>query len=428
MKRHSHVVLLSIFIAGFSINAAAQQMEIDFNDPEGLLGIPGVCSRTNSLCSGAPVEFANFYREKGMVFTDGVNPPDPALGPFRYGHYHLSYADPLVFLLADLNTGRIEPFKLFFSPLPVLLPLTHPENEKRVLRPHLPGAVVQMIYDPNNDGVPHPFNLISLEIYKGKINVGTKSPTTGISVYNNLTAPNKYKLLGANNLLRATLELPVQFGVEGEFTVDKIIFEPASFGARSSAGSLPVTLATHTAEAVATPSPPSEIVNDAPASLLLELVDLATPVLDFLHIQKADVEISGPPHDEFHVNGIMHLVSASNGIDVSGEPVIVTFGAFRQMIPAGQFSCNDEDDKRKCHFEGTIGGITSMDISSTATTKDRKAHFLITALDVNLSEVDLRKPVAFALQIKDDLGVTHIFPDKLAKGDNDADDRESSIP
>jgi hypothetical protein len=410
MKRHSWPFVLLLTICGFPVSVVAQQQEIDFADPAGLLGVPGDCKKA-AVCSGAPIEFANFYREKGMVFTDAVNPPDPALGPIRWGHYHLSYADPLIFLVQDPKTG-IAPFKLFLSPFPLLLPLAHPESEKRVLRPHEPGAVVQMIYDPNNDGVPHPFNLISLEIYKGRINVGTKSPTTGISVYNNLVGPNKYRLIGANNLLRATIELPVKFGVEAEFTVDKIIFEPASSGARGLASSLPLTLPTQVEEGVVTPSPPSQIVNDVSESLLFELTGLSTPAIAFLHVRTADVDLAGPAQDHFLVRGSMRLAPESNGIDVSSEAVEVTLGAFRELIPAGSFSCkpgNHNDSETMCHFKGSPGGIIFMGITTTS----GQIEFEVKATDLNLTGIDLSKPLPFSLQIKDDLGVTHISPEKL---------------
>jgi hypothetical protein len=55
----------------------------------GLPAIPGVYS-------GARFSFANFYKEKGMVFTDGVNPRDPALATGRQGHYHLNYQDKTI--------------------------------------------------------------------------------------------------------------------------------------------------------------------------------------------------------------------------------------------------------------------------------------------------------------------------------------------
>jgi hypothetical protein len=418
VKQHTYGLLLSMIIAAVPINAAAQRVEIDFNDPAGLLGIPGDCAKS-AVCSGAPLTFANFYREKGMVFSDSVHPPDPALGPHPWEHYHLLYADPTIVVQeGGFKYGRQTPGGFVL--------LDHPENEKRVIGPHLPGAVIQMIYDPNNDGVPDPFNLISLVVYKGKLNVGTKSAKAGISVYNNLTQGFEWTLIGANNLLRATLEFPVKFGAEGQFVVDKIVFEPASSGASGFAIPSPMALASPIAahqptEGQETSSNLNSIINAVADAQFLELVNLATPVFASLNIQRADAK--GPAQDQFRINGTMQLGPESDGVDVSTEPVVVSIGAFRQMIPAGLFGCRDESEKRICHFLGSLGGITSMVI----TTINQEVRFQVIADHLNLTGLESQKSVSFSLQIKDDLGVTHIPTEDLFSN-GDENQSKFSVP
>jgi hypothetical protein len=420
MYRYRLVVFLSVILMALPTTVAAQRVEIDFNDPAGLLGIPGDCAKA-IVCSGAPLTFANSYREKGMVFTDSVHPPDRALGPRPWEHYHLLYADAsIVVQEGGFKFGRQTPNGFVL--------LDHPENEKRVLSPHLPGAVIQMIYDPNNDGVPDPFNLISLVVYIGKLNVGTKSPKTGISVYNNLTQGFEWTLIGANNLVRATLEFPLNFGAEGQFVVDKIVFEPASSGASGfatpsqTALASPISAHSPSTEGQATSFNLSSVINAVADAQFLELVDLASPVLASLSIQRADAK--GPAQDQFRINGRMRLGPESDGVDVSTEPVVVSIGAFRQMIPAGLFNCRDEGEKKICHFLGPLGGITSMVI----TTFNREVRFQVIADRLNLTGLDSQKSVSFSLQIKDDLGVTHILSQNLFNNDDEEETESSSIP
>jgi hypothetical protein len=205
---HGYLALFLITaIGGFSAGeAAAQRIVIDFNDSAGLLAIPGGDS--------ALFTFANFYREDGMIFTAGINSPGSVLAGKSHGHYHLSYEDENItggFVQGKLTYGR--------QTSTGFVPVT-PENENRTLSPHLSDAVIQMIYDPNNDGVPDPFDLISLVVHTGTLNVGTKSTTGRICVYNDLTGGFEWGLTGdcATNLTLVTLEaLDI-------FNVDRIIF------------------------------------------------------------------------------------------------------------------------------------------------------------------------------------------------------------
>jgi Ca2+-binding RTX toxin-like protein len=95
-----------------------------------------------------------------------------------------------------------------------------------------------MTYDPNNDGRPDRFNLISLEVHSGKLNVGVKYADGQIAVYNNLTAGFRWFLIDANNLTRATFERPARF--TENFIVDNVAFE-ATTGAGLPAAALAPT-------------------------------------------------------------------------------------------------------------------------------------------------------------------------------------------
>lgn len=105
-----------------TISGSASAATISFNDPAGLLGV-----RNCALdpCLGAPLTFANFYKESGMIVTVGVNPPDPRLGGNRYGHYHLSYEIPITGFRFDIDRA-VRGNSV----------VTNPENEPRSLSPH----------------------------------------------------------------------------------------------------------------------------------------------------------------------------------------------------------------------------------------------------------------------------------------------------
>jgi hypothetical protein len=165
----------------------------------------------------------------------------------------------------------------------------------------------------------------------------------------------------------------------------------------------------------------NSIINAVADAQFLELVNLATPVFASLNIQRADAK--GPAQDQFRINGTMQLGPESDGVDVSTEPVVVSIGAFRQMIPAGLFGCRDESEKRICHFLGSLGGITSMVI----TTINQEVRFQVIADHLNLTGLESQKSVSFSLQIKDDLGVTHIPTEDLFSN-GDENQSKFSVP
>jgi hypothetical protein len=418
------LVALALACFGFAAGAVAQRMEINFHDEDALLPI-------TKKWSGVLDTRANFYKEKGMVFTDGVNPPDPALGAILYYHYHLMYQDPrITFGFADpVNFTGYGPGRLF--PIPVccpikfvniFLPLDHPEKEDRVLKPMDPGAVVQMTYDPDYDprtgGVPnpHPFNLISLVVREGRLNVGTKSPTTGISVYNNLTAGFEWSLIDANNLTRATLEWPVPFGLLARFSVDKIIFEPSSPGRAPTARSPTKTTSIRAGDAKAveletneeTVQEPASVLHSTDDPLLVQHQHLATPVFDALEVEEAKARLEGPGQDQFHVRGHINLGAESDGVHVRKEDVMITFGPFRAMIPAPLFNLHNVGGGSLYEFDSTLAGITKMQIA----VGQNRVNFLVQAKEVDLSEIDLNNKVAVSLQIGNDLGGAQVRVDR----------------
>jgi hypothetical protein len=394
----TRALLVIAMMGGMSARAVAQPLAIDFNDPAGLLGIPGDCARS-LVCKGAPLSFANSYREHGMLFTDGVNPPDPALGAHRANHYHLSYADRAIEY--DFVQGKLTPGRRTAAGF---VPLTNPENERRTLSPHEPGTVIQMIYDPNNDGVPDPFNLISLVVHAGKLNVGTKS-SAGISVYNNLTAGFEWMLINARNLTRATLEVPTAFGSEGIFTVDHIVFEPvSSVTGRGAMRAMPAQATS--SEGQATSAPVANVLRIALEPLLFETVELASPAFGSLVVEDARVERRGPALDRFDVTGTLQPGFGSNGVvDAANRTVVVTFGDFQETVPVGLLTCTAGSTNTTCDFSGPPGGITALHIETPPASSPGPARFTVHADGLDLSHI-MAEPVPIAIQIGDHLGVT----------------------
>jgi hypothetical protein len=391
----------------------SQRQTIGFNNAQSLLAAPPYRGRD----PGVPLIEALSYREHGMVFTDGVSPADPenlprvrecraGTGGFvAYGHFHLEYEDPTIKLDFD-SRGKQRPGRFrggVFEPV-------NPENQPRMLGPMLPGAVIQMVYDPQNRNVPEPFNLISIDvrfrrdnmgkIVPNRLNVGTKSPTTGIRVYNNLTSGFTWSLISANNLMRATLEFPCEFAGEGFFLVDNIVFEPAS---SVTATALTPAETTVIGEARAlkledvlprglTPSDNVRLHQDAPAFAPVD-------------IGPAQVTVRGPGQDQFNIQGNIELGAESDGVSLLNEGVTVTFDGFSETILAGRFRCaKDDEGNEKCEFKDTSGGITEMAIAI----REDQLEFQVQATGLDLSGIELATPVPVSVQIGDDLGVREI--------------------
>lgn len=410
--KHALVPFLITVIGSFSF-IKAQPITIDFNDPQGLLAMP-------DGFSGAPTTSANYYREDGMLFSDGVD-PDPELGYVpRFGHYHLNFPEDVVVGKKSGSCGFSDCPNVFGREtangfVPVI-----PENENRTITPMGPGAFIQMIYDPNNDGVPDPFRLLSLVVHRGKLNVGFRSPDVGIGVYNNLTAGYRWILLGGYTLIRATLEFPVDFGVVNNFTVDEIVFEPVLSSAvqrQPNPISLNITKKANPLKILqAEDSIKIDNINynsyDALAYLLSKL---QVKAFGSLNIENAVVTQQGPAQDKFEANGSMDLRIESNGIDINNESVIVTVGKFQEMIPHELFKCSGSSDNKTCYFEGRPGGITNMVLNI----RKNKIQFSLKADGLNLNGI-CEGLVPFSLQIGDDLGVQPVNIEKVVSFAADA--------
>lgn len=212
------------FILGFPILTKAEPVTISFGDPQGLRNV----YPNDPNHRAARFTFANNYTEDGTIFRSDVIPTDPRLGPFPCGHYHLFYMQPA----------------LEISPPP------DPENFPRTLAPgHQGRCVVQMTYEPNNDGRRHLFNLLAITVLSGRLNVGVEFADGSIGVYNNLTAGptgTTWHLLQGNNLQRATLEAFAP--PDHIFVIRNINFEPLSIPLRAASTSDPPIL-----QAIASP-------------------------------------------------------------------------------------------------------------------------------------------------------------------------------
>jgi hypothetical protein len=158
MRSKAVVIFLGIFVAASAGNVSAQETVITFDDPASLAALfykarTGEIVRAgrNAWVPGRDDADGNTYVEHGMKFFNGVNPPDPALGSTPQSWYTLNYEEP------ELNRPEI------------MATLKDPQNHPRYLSPHRPGAVIQMTYDANGDGIPDPFNLISINVLYGAL-------------------------------------------------------------------------------------------------------------------------------------------------------------------------------------------------------------------------------------------------------------------
>lgn len=411
------IVILSVISA-----AKAQQITVHFNDRGGLLAMP------KEFLAGL-YTYGNFYRENGMLFMDGIHPPQRGLVAIEGNHLHLPYQDESIVDGIPPNCftcprvpGRQTPNGF----VPVV-----PENEDRALSPfHLPGSAVQMIYDPDGNYDPvsgegaDPFNLISLVVHGGKLNVGVKSSDFGIGVYNNLTPGYQWFLIDANNLTRATFEFPKSFGYGANFVIDEIVFEPLNppvvpvttsrqNNKTLTAVKVPLTINSKSEEAnkIVDNEVDSTKINDIVYvendPILQEVLNMGVRSFAVLDIEKANVKIvQGATNDQFHVKGSMKLADESNGVNISFfQSVLITFGSFTEWVPGFLFNCSNSGEIKKCRFHGLSGGITNMVIS----TEKNEVQFSIEAEGLNLSEISNDKLlVPFSLQIGDDIAMRNV--------------------
>ncbi|HEY7496444.1 MAG TPA: hypothetical protein VIH59_35755 [Candidatus Tectomicrobia bacterium] len=184
------------------IARAHEPCVIDFNNPDSLRAQP----------DSARFTFANNYSQCGVTVSDGVHPDDPRLGGASWNHFHLTYEDPSIeFCLAGnrydfgrRNNGTCQH-------------LTDAATEPRSLASMSGDHVIQITYDLNGDGVPDLFDIRSIYVVTGTINVGVMWADGSIGVYNNLTAGTTWNLISGENVQRATLE-----GIGEMFVVDNI--------------------------------------------------------------------------------------------------------------------------------------------------------------------------------------------------------------
>ncbi|MFQ5613885.1 MAG: hypothetical protein ACE5H9_17325, partial [Anaerolineae bacterium] len=72
---------------------------------------------------------------------------------------------------------------------------------------------------------------------------------------------------------------------------------------------------------------------------------------------------------------------------------------FHETVPAGSFERDNDDEGFQ--FDGDNGGIKKIDLRDDG-------EFRVKGRDLNLDGINLDEPVAFSLQIGDDLGETGI--------------------
>ncbi len=135
-------------------------------------------------------------------------------------------------------------------------------------------------------------------------------------------------------------------------------------------------------------------------------------IVDFseFEIEQAEYESDSEDGDEFEVEGMFVLGTGSDGIDVLNEDVIVTLHRYSQTIPAGSFFRDDDDEG----FEFD-DGVLQVEIRDDG-------EFEVKGEGLDLSGIDLTNPVAFSLQIGNDIGQTMIPFDDEGEYERDDDD------
>jgi hypothetical protein len=216
--------LYCALVVSLGFSGEAKGETITFDDTDSNLAALTYTNGDGTVVKAAKFTFAGFgptdtYVQHGMAFRDGVSPRDPRLNDVKFGHYHLAYEE------TKFNDPTV--------------PNPNPENQPRMIASHGGGtfivngmpasSVIQMTYEPSGPDRRAPFNLIGLTVILGKLNVGVEFKDGSIAVANNLT-PGRWTIIGpdnrigANNLIRATLEYPFGGGAD----VDDIVFTPAA--------------------------------------------------------------------------------------------------------------------------------------------------------------------------------------------------------
>lgn len=122
----------------------------------------------------------------------------------------------------------------------------------------------------------------------------------------------------------------------------------------------------------------------------------STPFAEFT-IDKADLKLQSRRGDRFMVHGSYTLSPASNGLDLMVDTVTVMFGAFSQDIPGQQFQLTDDGYQ----FKSKTAGVKRLKLFADG-------RFQVDARDLNLTGLDVRRPVSFALWVGDDFGAAEI--------------------
>jgi hypothetical protein len=290
------VVAICAAATGSQVLAAT----VTFNDEQSLRNVYD-CAVSTFSNNGRFGRFFN-YKEQGMIILDGVHPPDPALGGERFNHHHLMYenrvelvGDPPREILTERVMNGLEPANLHDCfclesirpcPRPERPGAVDPAELGRTLHPMGDQHVIQMTYDPDNDWDPvsgrgaNRFNLVSILVLEGALNLGVRGPF-GIAVYNNLTAGDngtRWFLQPPHNLnlTRATIE-----GIgQPRYVVDDIVFTPSSGSATAAleANDEPPTAAHASEDPLDGEAEPVELEEPR------DIVDMTQKVHDSLHL------------------------------------------------------------------------------------------------------------------------------------------------
>jgi hypothetical protein len=177
-------------------------------------------------------------------------------------------------------------------------------------------------------------------------------------------------------------------------TAELVSVDPDTDGTDDGAGAPPLTVAFEV---------PVAIEHVPFARFCIERADLKRRgIRDHERDEADDDEETGATvRDRFRVHGRFALGAGSDGVELASERVTVRFGGFAQAIPGGAFSSTHH----AVEFKDRRPGVKKLELRADG-------RFEVDVRDVDLSGIDLRRPVTVSLQIGDDRGEAGILFDR----------------
>jgi len=155
-----------------------------------------------------------------------------------------------------------------------------------------------------------------------------------------------------------------------------------------------------------------------------ELLQQSLGTFGPLSVESGRLRLRKGRHDGFKVGGSFATGPEGDGVDLLNEDVLVAFGGFTQVIPAGSFKRrgDEDDDEARFEFKGRSGGIRRMEVEVE---EDGEIDFRLKAKGLELAGIPSPGLVPFSLRIGNDLGLTRIRFDEQGRKSSLASSPES---